>query len=83
MDNNALDPVLDEFFPAMEAVDTQAMAILHFLKDKGMLTDEEFAPYLEEAGKTSNIRWFSTRFWPAMSLTLTKTINCASNVSAC
>jgi hypothetical protein len=61
MDNDVADELLTELFSAFENAETQSAAILQFLKDKGMATDEELAPYLEQAGNASSVRWRATR----------------------
>ncbi len=40
---------LDELFSALEDLETQSAGVVQFLKDKGLATDEELAPYLEAA----------------------------------
>lgn len=61
MDNNVFDEVLNELSSALESAETQSGAILQFLKDKNLATDEDFAPYLEQAGNASNVRWRAVR----------------------
>ena len=47
MDFNVAEQVLEELLPSLEALETQSAAILQFLKDRGLVTDEQLAPYLE------------------------------------
>ena len=53
--------ILQELFSSLETLDTQTTAILQFLKDKGIAADRDLAPYLEQAGNASNIRWLAAR----------------------
>jgi hypothetical protein len=53
--------VFEELLPSLEALDTKCAAILQFLKTKGIATDDELAPYFEQAGNASSVRWRAAR----------------------
>jgi hypothetical protein len=55
MDDKIAQLILDELFSSLETLETQTAAILQFLKDKGA-SDEQLAPYLEQAGKAASIK---------------------------
>ena len=61
MNMSVVDRLMDEMIPSLEALETQNAAILEFLKDKKITTDETLAPYLERAGNASNVRWRASR----------------------
>jgi hypothetical protein len=57
----ALKEILGELFTLLEAQETHSVAILQFLKDQGIATDEKLASYLEQAGRASNVKWLAAR----------------------
>jgi hypothetical protein len=61
MDNEAMKEVLNELFSHLERLETQSEAILQFLKEKKRVTDKQLAPYLEQAGNASNVKWRAAR----------------------
>ena len=56
-----LKEILGELFAVLEAQETHSVAVLQFLKDQGIATDEKLAPYLEQAGRASNVKWLAAR----------------------
>lgn len=61
MDGNPILQVFEELFPYLESLETRSDAILQLLRDKDRITDEQLAPYLEQAGNASNIKWLGAR----------------------
>jgi hypothetical protein len=61
MNSEAMKEVLNELFSHLERLETQSEAILQFLKEKKRVTDKQLAPYLEQAGNASNVRWRAAR----------------------
>ena len=56
MDDKIAQLILDELFSSLETLETQTAAILQFLKEKGGASEEQLAPYLEQAGRASSIK---------------------------
>lgn len=53
--------LLNELGSSLENLETQHSALLQFLKDNGILTDDQFASYLAQAEKASSVRWRAAR----------------------
>src|SRR6266481_7944401 len=56
MDDKIAQLILDELFSSLETLETQTAAILQFLKEKGGASEEQLAPYLQQAGRASSIK---------------------------
>jgi hypothetical protein len=61
MDEKIVDQLLNELVASLEEAETQSAAIMLFLKGEGLATEEKLAPYLEQAGKASDVRWRAAR----------------------
>jgi predicted transcriptional regulator len=61
MNSEAVKEVLDTLFSHLEKLETQTEGIMQYLKEKKKVTDAQLAPYLEQAGKASNVRWRAAR----------------------
>jgi hypothetical protein len=53
--------LLNELGSSLENLETQQAALLQFLKHEGIVTDDQLAPYLTQAGNASNVRWRAAR----------------------
>lgn len=56
-----MQEILHELFSSLEALDTQSTAILQFLQAKGIGSEADLAPYFEQAGSASSVRWRAVR----------------------
>lgn len=61
MSDNPAEQVLSDLFGYLESMETQSGAVLQFLKEKGIATDEQLAPYLEQAANASGVKWRAAR----------------------
>jgi hypothetical protein len=61
MDQEIVKQILDELFSSFEDSETQSAALLLFLKNQGIATEEKLAPYFEQAANTSEVRWRAAR----------------------
>src|ERR1700675_4582457 len=61
MDEEIVKQILDELFSSFEDSETQSAALLLFLKDQGIATEEKLATYFEKAANTSEVRWRAAR----------------------
>jgi hypothetical protein len=61
MNEEIVQQIVDEILSSLEPLETQSAALLQFLKAKGLATEEELAPFLEQAANAANVRWRAVR----------------------
>jgi hypothetical protein len=62
MDSDApVKEVLEDLYTLLENMETQNTAILRFLQDQKIASEEKLQPYLEQAGNASSVRWRAAR----------------------
>ena len=60
MNAQLIEEILDELDPIFQSTGTSA-GIVRLLKDKGIVNDDDLAPYLEQAATAGSIKWRATR----------------------
>jgi hypothetical protein len=61
MNADLAQELLNELGSSLENLETQQAALLQFLKDEGVVTEERLAAYLTHAGTSSEVRWRAAR----------------------
>jgi hypothetical protein len=61
IDAKVMEEALNELFSALEALETQSGAIMQFLKERGIASDNDLAPFVERAANASSVRWRAAR----------------------
>jgi outer membrane biosynthesis protein TonB len=61
MDEQILQDIFSELFSALEPLEAQSAALLQFINAKGIASEEELKPFLEQAANASNVRWRGVR----------------------
>ena len=61
MSDNPAEQVLSDLFGYLELLETQSGALLQFLKDHKIASDEQLAPYMEQSANASSVKWRAAR----------------------
>lgn len=61
MNDDAAHQVLRDLLSYFESLETRTGAVLQFLKEKGIATDEQLAPSLEQAASAASVKWRAVR----------------------
>ena len=61
MNADLAQELLNELGTSLENLETHHAALLQLLKEKGIVTDDELAPHLTQAGTSSSVRWRAAR----------------------
>ena len=61
VDNQVAEELLHQLGESLESLETQVGALLEFLKDTRLVSDDQLAPYLKRASDASSVRWRATR----------------------
>ncbi len=55
------EELVDALGSSLEDLEAGQAALIQFLKDQGIVTEDQFAAYLKQAGKASSVRWRAAR----------------------
>jgi hypothetical protein len=61
MNSHLAQELLNELGSSLESLETRNTALLQFLNDRGIVTDDQLAPDMDQAGNASSVRWRATR----------------------
>jgi len=56
VDEKLIDEILDAVLPPIEAAESQTAAVIQLLRERGILNDDDFARFQEQAENASEIR---------------------------
>lgn len=56
MDEKLIDEILDAVLPPIEAAESQTNALIQLLRERGILTDDDFHRFQEQAENASEIK---------------------------
>src|SRR5689334_9856930 len=59
--NSPEKEIFNELFGLLETLEIQNVAMLEFLKEEGIATDEKLAPYMDRAGNAASVKWRAHR----------------------
>src|SRR3977135_1785017 len=60
-DAHPIKELFDELFTLLENLEAQNSALLQFLKDRGIVSEEKLTPFLQQAGNASSVKWRAAR----------------------
>jgi hypothetical protein len=60
-EKNPIAEIFDEVFTLLQDLETRSTAMLDYLQERGGVTDEKLAPYLDRAAGAADVRWRAAR----------------------
>ncbi|HEY1678252.1 MAG TPA: hypothetical protein VGG04_11125 [Candidatus Sulfotelmatobacter sp.] len=61
VDENPLLELLHDMIDSIEPIESRVEALYQFVKAKGIATEKELAPYMEQAANANDVRWRAFR----------------------